>query len=371
MKIRVIAQIAVVMVVAPALQTQAATTNYWQTAAGYWDVPANWDIGVPTSDDIAYVSSASPARTATITNGVAAVANELRIAYHTSNTRGAVEMTGGSLTVTRLLIGSSSSQGSFAISGGAVAFGDGRIGVYSIGTVTQTGGSVSGTYNIVGQIANGKGTYDQSGGTATFGPTALYIGSNAGALGNYKLSSNAVLNSNGSIIGNSGTGIFEQNGGTFNANSGGSAAVTLGSTSTGKGTLVLNKGSFNAADLYVGSAGWGSVTQHAGSAAVANMHMANGTGSGSYTLSGGTLSSNNENIGYKGVGAFEQYGGTNLSSGWLAVGVTNAIPFNTVTVETGTEYGELKSATVNYYEDRITLKVRVFMPQQGTVIGIL
>ena len=54
----------------------------------------------------------------------------------------------------------------------------------------------------------------------------------------------------------------------------------------------------------------------------------------------------------------------------LTFGSRNANLFKTVTVDTGAEFGELKSAEVVYYADRIALKVRVSRPPYGTVITI-
>ena len=312
------------MVMLTSVPTSEAVDTYWIPASGYWDAAGNWDNGLPTSANNAYVASAAPARTATITNGVAAVADWLCIAYGASSRRGDVVMTGGSLTAARIHMSQSSCVGSFTLSDGTVSVTDARIGMNATGNFMQKGGSVSGAYWVIGHYASSRGTYDQSGGTATLGPTAIDLGLSSGALGVYRISGDSVLNAAGGFRVNVGTGLIEQNGGTIN-----SGLVNLGNSAGSKGMLQLNGGTFNgSSSLYVGSAGWGSVTQFAGSATFSDLNIANAAGgSGTYTLFGGSLSSiGSQRIGYKGVGAFEQHAGTNSCGAWCTIGLTNDIP---------------------------------------------
>lgn len=309
-----------VIAILPTLTNAGATAWKDSVLSGYWDGPANWDNNVPVVQDTVTVAKTSTKVTVTITNGVAAVADRIDLAY-TKSAKGAMIMTGGSLTAARIHMSTTSATSTFDFSTGTVSIVDGRIGVYGTGTFTQTGGDVLGTYWILGHYSPAKGTYNHSGGTATFSVSAFTLGYNTNTIGTYKISGEAVLNANAGILISNGSGIIEQNGGTINAGS----SVTLGNGSISSGTLVLNDGAFNTLTMYVGVAGYGSVTQSAGTATISNLRVLTGNGVGYYKLLDGTLSCINQFIGAgpNAVGLFEQYGGTNLTSGWLNVGVTN------------------------------------------------
>jgi hypothetical protein len=127
--------------------------------------------------------------------------------------------------------------------------------------------------------ANGRGIFDQSGGTNSLNTLALRLGDSAGSNGIYNLSSTGVLAANtDEIVGYSGTGTINQSGGT--------------NTITGPDE-----------HLYLGANG----------------------GTGTYTLTGGSLSAGiDENIGYFGTGTFDHSGGTNVVAGTLNIGVFTA-----------------------------------------------
>lgn len=299
---------------------------------GYWDDPTVWGGGVvPTSNDVVDVEG-SGARWVYITNGVAAEASWLYLAKKTGETRrGHCVMTGGSLTLGDYLLAAPGSlhTGTFTLSNGTVNIANARIGQSGIGTFTQTGGTVSSPYWIVGQNNGGKGTYDQSGGVATFSTTyALTLGNVAGASGVYKLSGSGVLNVPGvAKIGNAGQGRFEQSGGSLTGGISGTY-ISLGYGSTGSGVYLMNGGSLDAYSLQVGGAGSGIMTQSLGTVSVTNLYLPYGAGTGTYVLVGGTLSAyNGQNIGSASgsKGTFVQNGGTNICGNvsYLSVGLVN------------------------------------------------
>ena len=293
---------------------------------GYWDEPTAWVGGVvPTSNDVAIVEG-SGYRRVYITNGVAAAASWLYLAKSSAPRRGYCVMTGGSLTLTNYLLvaTSAASTGNFTLVNGTVNIANGRVGQSGTGTVTQTGGTLSSPYWMVGQNNGGKGVQIQSGGVATLSTgNALTLGYAAGASGVYMLSDSGVADVFTALVGRYGQGRLEQSGGTFNA-----GTVNLGVYTNSVGTYLMSGGTFNASNsLSVGVAGSGIVTQFIGAVNATNLYLPNGAGTGTYVLVGGTLSCNGQNIGNASgsKGTFVQNGGTNFCSNanYLSVGLVN------------------------------------------------
>ena len=297
---------------------------------GYWDEPTAWIGGVaPTSNDVAIVEG-SGARWVNITNGVTAAANWLYLAKTTGQTRrGHCVMSGGSLTLGAYLLAAPGSlhTGTFTLSNGTVNIANMRIAQSGIGTFTQILGTVASPYCIVGQSNGGRGTYDQSGGVATFSTAnGLYLGYEAGASGVYKLSASGLTDVFTASIGRYGLGRLEQSAGTFNA-----GTVNLAVYTNGIGTYLMSGGTFNASNsLCVGVAGSGTVTQLLGTVSVTNLYIPFGVGTGTYVLVGGTLSSSALNMGYASgsMGTFVQNGGTNFCNNvtYLSVGLADNAP---------------------------------------------
>ena len=317
------ALVAVTGLLLSASEVKALETS-WQPASGYWNDSGNWDNGVPTAAATSNVSGVS-LRTATITNNVSAQVSVLQIAY-TASQKGSVNMTGGTLQAARLHMGTTASAGTFALSGGDVTVPEGRIGVNGSGSFLQSGGSLAGANWDFGYYNNSVGVYTQSSGTATFTGT-IDFGLQSGSKGLYCLSGDGVMNAVAGIRVSAGRGTITQDGGILNVGAG-TAGLSLGTMSGGSGTYVLNGGSFDAKYVNVGGAGWGCVTQHAGTAVVTNLYVPNTAGTGSYILVNGSLTSFDQQIGRGegGVGTFEQYGGTNTVAGanpYIRVGTTN------------------------------------------------
>ena len=197
---------------------------------------------------------------------------------------GTFNQSGGTHTVAGgLYVGSPAgpAAGTFTLSGGTVTAGG--VAVASAAGSTNAWVQTGGTLTTSGGLSvgyDGNGTLNQSGGTVGVPANNLYVGSQVGGVGLYRLSGTATLNVVGQeVVGNAGTGSVVQTGGTN--------AVTSGS-----GQLVLGN--------YAGS-------------------------TGSYSLVAGSLSTTGgEQVGLAGVGAFNQSGGTNAVGGSLQVGV-NAV----------------------------------------------
>jgi hypothetical protein len=249
----------------------ARADNEWvlsSTTSGAWGTPTNWLIPlVPLSTDNVLIGNGG---TAVISTG-SAVGKFLFVGGTAWSGSGALEIQGGSLATSGLILGSGSQ---------------------SSGHVTQTGGSVTvstGTFRGL-QIGRGnwsRGAYTLSGGQLTI-TQALVIAPAGSSSGTFALSGSGILRTATTTI--SGTGGSGTGGLGRLLVTGGSAS--LGATSIGRnGTLDVSSGTVTAGVLTVGS---GSAT---GSAVV---RVAGGqltatslslTAGGSMTLDGGTLRS--------------------------------------------------------------------------------
>ncbi|MDP9173881.1 MAG: hypothetical protein M3O30_08450 [Planctomycetota bacterium] len=97
---------------------------------------------------------------------------------------------------------------------------------------------------------NGKGSFNQSGGTNSVSGIGVFLGYNPGSTGTYTLASSATLSVNNSFeyIGYSGSGNFNQTGGANSLTGNMFIGYHAGST----GTYSLTGGVLNASNVYVG-----------------------------------------------------------------------------------------------------------------------
>jgi fibronectin-binding autotransporter adhesin len=144
-----------------------AADRYWNVASGNWSTAANWGGIEPTSSDSAYISNGG---TAIVTDS-GEICNSLYLGESGAGKEGTVEMTGGSLSTSRALIG-----------------------------------------------FTGDGTFNQSAGTNTV-TNILFLGANAGVNGTYNLSGTGQFSANREFIGFNpdATALFQQSGGTNTA----------------------------------------------------------------------------------------------------------------------------------------------------------
>src|ERR1043166_1823014 len=181
--------------------TGFGANTFWQgggdvTDVDNWFKPLNWNAGVPTSADNAFInngpnsggsSTFSGSPPGTRINASGAVAFIMRV-YNTSQLR----VDGGDLTIGNIL-----SLGETATS--------------NTGTVYQTGGTVNiNAMGIGGWFSPGIGFYNQSGGILN-NPGGLYIGNPntpAGSVGTFNLSGGTVNATGGTVVGGpSGTAV--------------------------------------------------------------------------------------------------------------------------------------------------------------------
>ncbi len=170
----------VVCVAALTLPVQAADTTWQQdpNTPGSWFEANNWDSGVPTTADTAYITNGGVAQ---ITAG-AAEANFIYVGQTTGQS-GTVSQLGGELTARyEIYLGhDSGATGAYELAGGTLTAMKGEhhepwlifsepvycsvfIGKGGAGSFTQTGGALVAGSVRVGQEATGSGTYTLSGG---------------------------------------------------------------------------------------------------------------------------------------------------------------------------------------------------------------
>jgi fibronectin-binding autotransporter adhesin len=345
-----------------------ADTYNWIVPAGNWSSYANWrDIsnpGVatpPVSSGTAFIANNG---TATITQ-FGATCGTLSLGGTAGS--GAMQMTGGGLSIVGFEIVGDSGAGSFTqnaginYAGSSVWLGNnpGSSGTYNlsgsglflprfqvevgwsgIGTFTQSGGTLStgivdlgstltgsGTYSLSGngQISasiaesvgsSGVGTFTQSGGTNSI-TGQLVLGVATGATGTYSLAG-SLLTANGEYVGQSGTGTFAQSGGINIVKS----SLWLGASSGGKGSYSLSgSGQLSAPNEWIGGNGTGTFVQTGGTNTIGDLLGLgyNPTGSGTYSLSGGMLVL--PRLAHSGVATFNFSGGTLQASGGFSTDV--------------------------------------------------
>jgi len=250
--------------------TEAADLS-WNASSSDWSTASNWlpSPGTePTSSDNAKINNGG---TATITQSGEAC-NNLYLGYG-STEAGTIEMSNGSLTVSKYC----------------------GVGYFGTGTFTQTGGSVS--------IGNNISDPNRS----------LTCGCNSKSNGTYNLSGTGQLSVPIEYIGNTGTGIFTQSGGINSITN----DLYLGEILNSSGTYNLSDaGQLSASREYIGRFGTGIFTQTGGTNTISSaLYIASlGASSGTYNLNGGTLILESISKG-SGTAAFYFGGGTLQASG--------------------------------------------------------
>jgi hypothetical protein len=198
-------------------------------------------------------------------------------------------------------------------------------------TLQQSGNALTADIETVG--LDGKGVYDQSGGSNTVN-TFLYLGYNPTGKGTYNLSGSGSLSADHEIIGLYGNGVFIQSGGTHTI---ATLEIAPGVTPSGS-TLYFSKGTYNLTggslsvsnEEVIGVIGTGVFTQSGGTNMTPYLKLGESSvsfgstsyqGNGTYNLSCGSLSvSGDEVIGSYGIGNLNQTGGSNMVAGTLTLG---------------------------------------------------
>jgi autotransporter-associated beta strand protein len=340
-----------------------AATYSWNVSSGDWSTPSNWGGTEPTAIDTARIENKGKA----VITQSGETCNDLWIADYYS---GSVEMTGGTLSVSRWAYVGSMDNGTFTQTGGINTISD----TLCLGNASDS----KGTYNLggTGQLFagsetigffNGTGTFAQTSGTnttawiqitsqGTFNLSGGTLNLSNGGLDNrgvFNLSnSSAVINASSSIINLHRTTLATAGNATLNVLDAHSLLIVpSGHDPTeyfahfnNSGSLVHQAGSALSIPLAYSICGAvGTIEDHVncyGSLAAApgysiglsgglNVYDAGSVnlGTGSLTvkdatsgISGGSLNADAQYVGYTGAGTFIQTGGTNTISSQLYLG---------------------------------------------------
>jgi fibronectin-binding autotransporter adhesin len=210
---------------------------------------------------------------------------------------GTVSMSSGTLNSTNDIIIGNTGNGTLNLSGTA--------------SLNNTGG---GGVFIVANQANSVGTVTQTGGTVNTGTRELWVSAAINANGVYNLGGGTVTTGNWTAIGRGGNmGVANISGGTWNTNGGNFTIGALNNTNVG--TVNMTGGALNVANaLWVGESGHGFFKQTAGAVIIngGDTRVANNAGSTGYLLvAGGTMTFNNHfQVGSSGSGVMDVTGGT-------------------------------------------------------------
>ena len=257
--------------------------------------------------DFLYVGTDGGTGTYTIAGTSALTENTEIILGSGTGSVGTLTQTGGSISEpanTFFEIGAGGT-GTYNLAGGSANVYDVLVGESGTGTINQTGGNlIASNEMIVGNTGNG--TYNLSGGSATLGE--LILGSAGGTSGTLNQSASTMLLVTGTAtIGGSGTGLYNISGGgaTFDA------GLAIGTSTAGSR---------------------GTVTQSGGTVTIPTGEMIDLTHPGnSYNLNGGLLSIGAGGLaGVAGDGTFNFGGGTLDASASLTDALNGTLSGNSV-----------------------------------------
>jgi fibronectin-binding autotransporter adhesin len=332
------------------------------TASSYWDLnrlPTSSDTAFIINDgvstilqngavcDMLYAGNSGVGHSGTIQMDGGSLS--ARYEYIGNTGTGTFNQTAGTNTVSQLYLGyGAGANGNYNLSGTGMLTASEIVGFSGTGVFYQSGGNnihtglylgynsgSSGTYILseTGCLGSGYtedigvygvGTITQTGGTNSLTNGTLRLGVEVGSLGTYNLSGTGSLICNNQYIGVYGTANFNHSAGV-NTIASPNSALYIGACSGAKGTYNLSDtGRLDAHYVYVGVSGEGIFNQTGGintittSSYSPGLYLGRDAGSsGTYNLSGaGQLSAVYEYIGYHAAASalFQQNGGTNSAT---------------------------------------------------------
>jgi RNA polymerase sigma factor (sigma-70 family) len=156
------------------------------------------------------------------------------------------------------------------------------------GDMSITSGTLRADKLIVGDRTSGSVT--QTGGTVQI-TKQVVIANQTGSTGSYKIGGSGKLSSPAVTVANAGTGTLQQTGGEVVVTTPDhSGQLALGAQAGSNGEYLLSGGTLYADHVVVGQNGTGALTQTGGLAEVTSIQIGQGsTGSGLLSVSGGTL----------------------------------------------------------------------------------
>jgi len=294
------------------VETSQATLSSWQvTGTGNWNVSGNWLGGIPTSSGTVVINNSG---TIKLPTGVSGTYRN----FYTGTTNGGmgtISISGGTLTGTSTSLGTvSGGKGAATISSGtwntASFFFVGNSGT---GTLLVTGGHVSDANAYIGGNG-GSGSATVSSGTwatagflsvGSVGTGALlvsggYVSNADGYIGDSAIGSGSATVSSGTWNSSSSLGVGVSGTGRLTVSGGSvvSGLTSIGLNSASDGVVTVSSGTLSGGEaLYVGKQGKGSLTVSGGYVNGDEISIGDSAGgSGTATVSSGTLSTGNDVI---------------------------------------------------------------------------
>ena len=295
-------------------------------AVGDWFDLANWDNGVPSRWDYAYIDNGG---TVSIATGEPCA----RYLYAGYSADGAVSQTGGTVYIRDV---------------GYLSLGE-RGGAR--GTYTLTEGELHcPSVEYIG--LRGNGVFRQTGGTNAAGSMCLaagYVSGYPASRGEYELSGGDLTVAGTLQIGEHGTGAFQHTGGTVQADWLAVGSRTQGTYEMGPGTLLVADREF------IGLHGGGTFTQTGGVNSVGiELYLSRyATAGGTYEIMGGTLAAPDVYVGTEGVGRL------NIGNHEASISVSNLLRFGpqgTLVVSAGAAIHMTGAAFENHSNSEVSLE---------------
>ena len=210
---------AALLFVLSAMYADAAIVNWTYPASSDWSGAANWDGPVPTANDDAYISN----------GGTAAIAQTAACEWLFVDRGSGITFENGGV--------------------GTLSADVEDVGLSGTGTITQTAGSNSISYNLrLGVDAGSKGTY-LLGGTGTLSTNLEFVGDGRNGAGTFQQSGGNHSIADSLYLGNAGTGTFTLTGGTQTI----SNALVLATSPSSRGTYNLEGGTLRLKSISKGS----------------------------------------------------------------------------------------------------------------------
>ncbi|NQT38898.1 MAG: hypothetical protein HQ581_15485 [Planctomycetes bacterium] len=211
---------------------------------------------------------------------------------------GIVNQNGGTVTAnggdSLVIAANAGSQGTYTMTAGTLGVQNNfQIGARDQGTFDQSGGTATwGAWLAVGRYGGGDGTLSLSGNAVFQGPNAI-LSEDGGSAGLLEIADSAAMTVNNNLeVGRNGTGIVDQTGGTLTVH--GDLLIAVNDAATGSLTLGSGDILVTGGVMRVGDRGTGTMNQTGGSVTTHNWFVVGqgGNKTSTYNMSGGTLDVN-------------------------------------------------------------------------------
>ncbi len=313
----------------------AAAQNNWQfnTAAGNWNDPANWNVDAALPDNDRFVNNGG---TALINGDTSLIIRDMKVGVGAGTSGRVDQVAGNHNTNGWTFVGNGGGTGTYNIADTAAAGGT------FTGFGTGSGSHTTGDFRVAeGAGSTGTLNVNTSGTVTTNGGAWMYVGTfGAGATGTMNLDNGTVNATGFFIVGNeASTGFLNMSGGSITTTeyvignrdgaanlSGGNGTVNqTGGTATGNNWVILGRHSGTQANYNLsGNAVLQTTNAGGGVFAVSHSNNTGGDTSATLNISDNAVATAASEMwvgnGPQSTGVVNQNGGTVTANNWLAIG---------------------------------------------------